>query len=289
MGVELVEGRDLVVDEHVVYDAHDPRPANASTSSIAASTTPSSIRPCSAATRRSASPASSRRARRQRHDRERDRQRRRRRQGDLRVRARAHPLLPERGAAPPERRDLPALGARAARGQCSRGSTSSSSSRSPASGGYGIVIGPRRATRSSRRAAARSRRTRAGSSRRRWSRSRAIRRSSTAVLDGRHIDLRPFVLSGERVEVIPGGLTRVALPKGLARGELVARRRLQGHLGARRRGGRLIHAGPARGRPLLDRTLPRAGRGHGADARRHLPRPPRVPGRRPDRRLARAR
>jgi uncharacterized circularly permuted ATP-grasp superfamily protein len=30
---------------------------------------------------------------------------------------------------------------------------------------------------------------------------------------GRHIDLRPFVLSGERVEVIPGGLTRVALPK----------------------------------------------------------------------------
>ena len=33
-------------------------------------------------------------------------------------------------------------------------------------------------------------------------------------IEGRHIDLRPFVLSGERVEVIPGGLTRVALPKG---------------------------------------------------------------------------
>jgi uncharacterized circularly permuted ATP-grasp superfamily protein len=30
-------------------------------------------------------------------------------------------------------------------------------------------------------------------------------------LEGRHIDLRPFVLSGETVEVIPGGLTRVAL------------------------------------------------------------------------------
>ena len=30
----------------------------------------------------------------------------------------------------------------------------------------------------------------------------------------RHVDLRPFVLSGERVEVIPGGLTRVALRKG---------------------------------------------------------------------------
>jgi uncharacterized circularly permuted ATP-grasp superfamily protein len=30
----------------------------------------------------------------------------------------------------------------------------------------------------------------------------------------RHIDLRPFVLSGDGVEVVPGGLTRVALPEG---------------------------------------------------------------------------
>ena len=33
-------------------------------------------------------------------------------------------------------------------------------------------------------------------------------------LEGRHIDLRPFVLCGDNVEVIPGGLTRVALRKG---------------------------------------------------------------------------
>jgi uncharacterized circularly permuted ATP-grasp superfamily protein len=33
-------------------------------------------------------------------------------------------------------------------------------------------------------------------------------------LEGRHVDLRPFVLCGDRVEVIPGGLTRVALRKG---------------------------------------------------------------------------
>jgi len=32
--------------------------------------------------------------------------------------------------------------------------------------------------------------------------------------EGRHVDLRPFVLCGEKVEVIPGGLTRVALRKG---------------------------------------------------------------------------
>jgi uncharacterized circularly permuted ATP-grasp superfamily protein len=32
--------------------------------------------------------------------------------------------------------------------------------------------------------------------------------------EGRHIDLRPYVLYGERVQVVPGGLTRVALRKG---------------------------------------------------------------------------
>ena len=31
---------------------------------------------------------------------------------------------------------------------------------------------------------------------------------------GRHIDLRPFILYGEDVEIVPGGLTRVALKKG---------------------------------------------------------------------------
>ena len=39
----------------------------------------------------------------------------------------------------------------------------------------------------------------------------------TAVAAGvapRHIDLRPFVLSGERVQMVPGGLTRVALKEG---------------------------------------------------------------------------
>jgi uncharacterized circularly permuted ATP-grasp superfamily protein len=32
--------------------------------------------------------------------------------------------------------------------------------------------------------------------------------------EGRHVDLRPFILSGEKVEVVPGGLTRVAMRKG---------------------------------------------------------------------------
>jgi uncharacterized circularly permuted ATP-grasp superfamily protein len=35
-----------------------------------------------------------------------------------------------------------------------------------------------------------------------------------AGLAPRHIDLRPFVLSGRDVRIVPGGLTRVALPEG---------------------------------------------------------------------------
>jgi uncharacterized circularly permuted ATP-grasp superfamily protein len=33
-------------------------------------------------------------------------------------------------------------------------------------------------------------------------------------LEGRHVDLRPFVLCGEKLIVVPGALTRVALPRG---------------------------------------------------------------------------
>jgi uncharacterized circularly permuted ATP-grasp superfamily protein len=33
-------------------------------------------------------------------------------------------------------------------------------------------------------------------------------------LEGRHIDLRPFILYGEKTTIVPGGLTRVALRKG---------------------------------------------------------------------------
>jgi len=33
-------------------------------------------------------------------------------------------------------------------------------------------------------------------------------------VEPRHVDLRPYVLFGERVTIVPGGLTRVALRKG---------------------------------------------------------------------------
>jgi len=34
------------------------------------------------------------------------------------------------------------------------------------------------------------------------------------AVEGRHIDLRPYILAGEKTTIIPGGLTRVALRKG---------------------------------------------------------------------------
>jgi len=33
-------------------------------------------------------------------------------------------------------------------------------------------------------------------------------------IEGRHVDLRPYILYGQEIEVIPGALTRVALKKG---------------------------------------------------------------------------
>jgi uncharacterized circularly permuted ATP-grasp superfamily protein len=33
-------------------------------------------------------------------------------------------------------------------------------------------------------------------------------------MQGRHVDLRPYILYGEKVTIIPGGLTRVALRAG---------------------------------------------------------------------------
>ena len=34
------------------------------------------------------------------------------------------------------------------------------------------------------------------------------------AMEGRHIDLRPYIINGETVKIVPGGLTRVALKRG---------------------------------------------------------------------------
>ncbi len=81
-------------------------------------------------------------------------------------------------------------------------------------GGYGMLIGPH-ATPGERQAFAR----RVRDNPRGYVAQETIRLSRAPVLVGdrfqaRHVDLRPFILYGERPVVIPGGLTRVALRDG---------------------------------------------------------------------------
>ena len=82
------------------------------------------------------------------------------------------------------------------------------------SGGYGMLVGP-----SSTKAQQEAFRDQIRANPRDFIAQPTIQLSTHPTfidgrLEGRHIDLRPFVLSGERVVVTPGGLTRVALPRG---------------------------------------------------------------------------
>ena len=82
------------------------------------------------------------------------------------------------------------------------------------SGGYGIVIGPKATDVELAEV-----RNKIMEDPRNWIAQEVVNLSRLPAWSGnefapRHIDLRPFVLSGEQVEVIPGGLTRVALREG---------------------------------------------------------------------------
>jgi uncharacterized circularly permuted ATP-grasp superfamily protein len=82
------------------------------------------------------------------------------------------------------------------------------------SGGYGMLIGPH-ATKEQhdefRRAILADPRNYIGQPVVSLSRSPSF---CDGTIEGRHIDLRPYILYGERITIIPGGLTRVALRKG---------------------------------------------------------------------------
>jgi uncharacterized circularly permuted ATP-grasp superfamily protein len=83
------------------------------------------------------------------------------------------------------------------------------------SGGYGLVIGPQASDRQLATLAAQVRRRPRG-----WVAQDVVQISTAPTLIGdrcapRHVDLRPFVINdGVRPWVVPGGLTRVALPEG---------------------------------------------------------------------------
>ena len=87
---------------------------------------------------------------------------------------------------------------------CSRTSTELVVKEVHGAGGYGMLIGPA-ATAAEREAfrAAHPRRARDATSRSPRSRCRRARRSSTAGLAPRHIDLRPYVLSGKAARSCP--------------------------------------------------------------------------------------
>ncbi len=81
-------------------------------------------------------------------------------------------------------------------------------------GGYGIVIGPQADDATLARAEAALRANPRG-----YVAQEVVQLSTHPTwvdgrLEPRHIDLRPFVLSGDGIEVVPGGLTRVALTEG---------------------------------------------------------------------------
>jgi uncharacterized circularly permuted ATP-grasp superfamily protein len=82
------------------------------------------------------------------------------------------------------------------------------------SGGYGMLIGPRA---SDEELATFRRRVEADPRGYIAQEVVALSRHPTLIdgrMEGRHIDLRPFAIAGEDVQVIPGGLTRVALRRG---------------------------------------------------------------------------
>jgi len=82
------------------------------------------------------------------------------------------------------------------------------------SGGYGMLIGPH-ATKEDhekfRQAILKNPRNYVGQPVVSLSRAPAF---CDGAIEGRHIDLRPYILYGEKITIIPGGLTRVALRKG---------------------------------------------------------------------------
>ena len=82
------------------------------------------------------------------------------------------------------------------------------------SGGYGIVFGPK----ATKEELAQARKDIKADPRNYIAqKTMALSRAPVIVDDhfeGRHVDLRPFILYGKEIFVLPGGLTRVALRKG---------------------------------------------------------------------------
>ena len=82
------------------------------------------------------------------------------------------------------------------------------------SGGYGMLIGPHSTSEQREEFRDASWPIRETTLRSPRSRSRGRPVLSMTLLQPRHVDLRPYVLFGDKVTIVPGGLTRVALRRG---------------------------------------------------------------------------
>ena len=83
-----------------------------------------------------------------------------------------------------------------------------------ASGGYGMLIGPKSTKKEQNEF-----KTKIKNNPRNYIAQPVINLSRVPTLsggsiEGRHVDLRPYVLYGKEIKIIPGALTRVALKKG---------------------------------------------------------------------------
>ena len=214
MGVELVEASDLVVRDDVLYlrTTRGLERAHA----VYRRLDDDFVDPLEFRWRFDArrAGAGARISLRQRRDRQRARHRRRRRQGDLLLRPGDDPLLPRRGADlenvptylltdPEVRQDVLARLERLV------------VKPTDGSGGKRVVVGSHASAEelAARPHADRSRpRTldRPGHRQPLDDADRGPRRPACP----RHVDLRPFAVFGERIDIVPGGLTRVALEEG---------------------------------------------------------------------------
>ena len=216
MGVELVEGRDLVCRMNIVYmrstegeqrvdvvyrrvddDFLDPLQFR-----------PDSLLGCPGILNAARAGNVT--------DRQRRRQRRGRRQARLHLRPRHDPLLPGRGAAPAQRPHLPPRRARPAGRTSSPGSTSWCSSRSTGRAATAWSSGPRPPTRSSA-----AMRDVLLANPRGWIAQEVVHLSTSPTHIGdraapppRRPAARSPSTTASGVWVVPGGLTRVALPEG---------------------------------------------------------------------------
>ncbi len=284
MGIELVEGRDLVVHDNIVYmrttkglqrvDVIYRRVDDDFLDPLA-------FRVDSLARRRR---AVQRLPRRQRHARQRARHRRRRRQGGLRLRAEDHPLLPRSGPDPRQRRNHADDRRRSQRRHVTDRLEQYVVKAVGESGGYGMLIGPH-----SSQAQREEMRARILADPRNYI-AQPVLSLSTApcFIDGaiepRHVDLRPVRAVRREDDHRAGRADPGGAAQGLAGRQLVAGRRVQGHLGPPDLTG---HALTRCRQPLLDEPLLRAGgqlragdRGDArpdAEPRRGRPRPALVP------------